>query len=254
MTTTERPPPYIGITGITTSHQARTLHESAKYLKHRQLMLGVLVSTKTMMGESLGPRYPSQNTVAECLATAPNVLPMIHYNFSSEEFLRGSAAPQTIQLQTLHERFHAPSYQINACWPKSSALVFSEPSTRIVLQIGAEALRQCAHDEDRLVEKILAYLSITDILLDISGGKGIAFQPEQYIHLIAAVAERIPHVGIGVAGGLCADRLPDIMPLLEQFPFLSIDAETKLRIPENDQLHLTACRHYVDYAQHLFGW
>ena len=61
---------------------------------------------------------------------------------------------------------------------------------------------------------------------------------------LATIQAKELGVGLGVAGGLCAERLYLLDGLLDEFPNLSIDAEGRLR-DANDQLDLSAAKDYV---------
>jgi hypothetical protein len=67
------------------------------------------------------------------------------------------------------------------------------------------------------------------VLIDLSGGTGQDLDPAQTITLIRTLRDVGCTQHIGIAGGLCADMLDYILPILEEFPDTSIDAEGRVQ-------------------------
>jgi len=59
-------------------------------------------------------------------------------------------------------------------------------------------------------------------------------------------------MGLGVAGGLSPTTLDLVRPLTNEFPDLSIDAEGRLRTPE-DHLDLAVSSEYLRKAFEMFN-
>jgi hypothetical protein len=187
------------------------------------LMIGVLATADTLAGKKPGKfrRYPRVEDIADIFVTGPRVLNLVHYagNKSPENLLtlRAAAGPR------------CDGYQFNGSWPEHGDMATlcgehrqERPFTalRIVLQT-------------RTLDFSTASAPLaTDLLLDLSGGKGIP------IDLPAAV-RMLRHSpwsrGIGLAGGFCAESLPPAWLFAEAAGVsmnlygLSLDAEGKVR-------------------------
>ncbi len=133
--------------------------------------------------------------------------------------------------------------QLNTCWPSVSELILFrtfDSTSRLIVQIGSNALKQVAYNPQRLVDKIEdSYIDFAQyILLDPSGGTG----SDMDLHKTTLFLEEIymrglnKRVGIGIAGGLSAERIPYLEDIFQRFPGLSIDAEGKFRTPEDEYI------------------
>jgi hypothetical protein len=175
-------------------------------------------------------------------------LNLIHYATDDATTL-----PQ--QLEQLIE-FGGPfldGFQLNMRWPIKDMFAQQLKGMRVVLQIGAAAQKDVRHDPETLVIALDEYDdAITDILIDGSGGKGVPMDVDAVSRYVDAVAGRYPHLGIGVAGGLSASTLPQLKTLIARHPFVSIDAEGRLR-DANDDLNPASTVAYVRQAVNLFS-
>ena len=94
---------------------------------------------------------------------------------------------------------------------------------------------------------------VTDILVDASGGHSKDIDPFFAAAMVRTIrAEVGPTVGIGIAGGLCAETLPTVAALVVDHD-LSIDAEGRLR-NDRDELDLDKARAYLNAAAAMWGW
>lgn len=231
--------PYIGITGFTAAEPAREALALLPPSSDRLLMIGVLASRRTCAGlpERMPRRHPDVDAIAGIFQDHPLALNLVHY-YTDEPATLGR------QLAALVERVGPglDGVQINGTWPSRADLeeVRSvRPGLRVILQ------RNPASRAESLGE--LAGL-VDDILLDASAGRGRPVDPESALPSLEALAGS--GVGLGVAGGLCAENLPLIEPLLARFPDLSFDAESRLRDAE-DNLDLSKVKGYVEAALRL---
>jgi hypothetical protein len=105
-----------------------------------------------------------------------------------------------------------------------------------------------------LVDKLSQeYAGLVDyILLDPSAGLGIALDPQWADEYLKVLQVADLGMGLGVAGGLSASTLGLIAPLINDFPDLSIDAESLLR-DKNDHLDIGQAKDYIGRALQLFG-
>jgi hypothetical protein len=67
----------------------------------------------------------------------------------------------------------------------------------------------------------------TDVLLDASGGRGQAIDVAAAEVAVQQIRDACPGLGIGIAGGLCAEMVPQVAHLLADG--VSVDAEGALR-------------------------
>jgi phosphoribosylanthranilate isomerase len=256
--------PYIGITGFMGWHEVtgmpRVLQAlaSRRNLPHvRDLMVGVLVSSKTLAGgtNKWPGRYPKIENIRSIFVAHPNMMNLIHYNTDDQTTL-------AMQLLTLVEiagdQLHG--FQLNIAWPHVGEIEkFHEATSwkqKLVLQVGRRAIEMAERAPQKLAEMVARYADsvryVDYVLIDPSGGKGEPFSTESARALLGAIAERCPKVGLGVAGGLSADSLDLVEPLLEEFPNLSIDAEGRLRTKPADDLDLAVAERYFVDAFALF--
>jgi hypothetical protein len=224
--------PYIGVTGIMSAAQAEEVlvlytdaWKAVRCVPTHLLMLGVLASHKTMRGEvNRWPlRYPKREDIAGCFVEHPLALNLLHFAPGFALTDRPVEQVEAIGRALGVAGPHCHGLQINGTWPLPGALRRSTPFLwRLVLQTKTLAVTTTARPE------------ATDLLLDMSGGKG---QPAD----VGDAVQKIQHSpwsrGIGVAGGFCADFLPPPWVFGERGPRaapnhgpgLSIDAEGRLR-------------------------
>lgn len=252
-----RPQPYIGVTGfmqkVEVEAALRALHISSTH----KLMVGVLASWKTLQGKKnkYPNRYPLIGNLTSVFTDDPRALNLIHYTTDDQQTL----ADQVSSLRhwggpLLH------GFQFNIAWPDPTSFSFfgpMGPSRRIVLQLGGRALGLADNDPVRVAKMLDRYTDatlgdvISDVLIDPSGGRGVPFDPETALRYVRAIAERHPQFGIGIAGGLSAKTMHLVEPVLQEYPFISMDAEGRLRTPEDDYLDPELMREYITSAAAL---
>lgn len=240
--------PYIGVTGFMSRTEVNeALAMIPQRTKHR-LMVGVLMSSKTLAGEQnkWPGRYPKKEAIADIFVDDPRVLNLIHYSTDSPETLFS----QLVEVTKLVGP-HLDGFQLNMAWPSISQLkdyAGVYPEKYLLLQIGNKAMVQTESIE-KFKETIDAYLDVVNaFLIDLSGGKGEPLDAEKctkYLHAICSYAAP----GYGIAGGLGPDTLNLINPVIKKFPSLSIDAEGRLRTPlPSDVLSLPSMQRYLKSA------
>jgi len=257
--------PYIGITGFMSPDEVRAVLGALPETfdsGQRLIMCGVLASWKTLNGlEPPNPkRCPSIGAVKSIFQKHPLALNLVHYN-SREPNL----ADQLMKLsEAAGENCHG--FQLNMVWPSARELEKWRnkfPESRLVLQIGSMALDLVSYwaptgagsprkiSSHLLIERLREYRNIaTDILLDRSGGRGKSLtflEIAEILEIFRAVLEANLPFTVGLAGGLSAENLWMIGPLLSGgFPdlMLNIDAEGRLRTKDDD-LDLEKVRAYL---------
>lgn len=245
--------PYIGITGFMFLNDALHVLNAVPANANRLVMIGVLASLKTMRGiQNKWPnRYPTMDKIAGIFPDHSSALNLIHYNTKEKETL----GDQLIAMTKFGGR-NLHGFQLNIAWPSLDVLAEykkAHPAKQIVLQIGEHAFEMVNHSPEQLAARVAEYDEVVEyVLLDPSGGYGKPFDPERARdHLLALKAKNLG-LGLGVAGGLSPATLNLVEPLVREFPDLSIDAEGRLRTPE-DHLDLAVSSEYLRKAFAMFN-
>lgn len=254
--------PYIGITGFMTTEEVETVLGVFPEDSSRKLMVGVLGSEKTMMGQpnNWPNRYPDRKMVEYIFSDNPLALNLVHYNTKNSETI-------AMQIGIFADIFGGPNFhgfQLNIAWPSPKELLdyrtirkarnpLMTQEDTIVLQIGGHAFNMVDNSPQKLAEKVQEYKGLVDyLLLDPSGGKGQPFGTEKAREYLRALRDKDLGIGLGVAGGLSAETLHLIEPLIEEFPDLSMDAECLIR-DEDDNLDLENAKWYVSATLEMFS-
>jgi hypothetical protein len=241
--------PYVGVTGFMSRVEVNEALAMIPEGSKRRLMVGVLMSSKTLAGETnkWPGRYPKKDAVADIFVDDPRALNLIHYNTDNPNNL-------CTELRRIVELAgsHLDGFQLNIAWPAASQIeLFHEafPDLYLLLQIGGKAMEQVGDSAGRLIDLIGSYVPMIDaVLIDPSGGKGEPFDVQKAA-MFLRVIRRDFDLGLGLAGGLGPDTLHSLDPFIKEFPDLSIDAEGRLRIPKpDDALSIGAVRDYLDDA------
>lgn len=246
--------PYIGITGFVSSVEVSSVLNTVPANSKRLVMVGVLASLKTMRGiQNKWPnRYPVMERIAAIFSEHSRALNLIHYNTKEQETL----VDQMVLMSEFGGR-NLHGFQLNIAWPAPAALGAYRkmyPAKQIVLQIGSHAFEMVDHSPERLASKIAEYEWLVEYaLLDPSGGYGKLFDSERARDYLLALKAKNFSFGLGVAGGLSATTLNLVEPLIKDFPDLSIDAEGRLRTPE-DHIDLCAATEYLCKAFRMFKY
>lgn len=248
--------PYIGITGVMNRAQSVAISASALNLMYnsgRQIMIGVLVSSKTLNGEGnkYPHLYPSIKILPDIFLSDPRFLNLIHYNTDNPLLLRDELF-KIIRL--FRERKNGLNgFQLNVPWPSISHLEDVKnafPKLKIVLQIGPQAFERTNHSPEKMLEMAYDYVSFVDyFLLDANAGFGKPLDAQfllPYLHELSNYFS----VGLAVAGGLSSDALHLAEPLIKEFPDLSIDAQSGLQT--NKTLDIEKCRDYIVNSRKIF--
>ncbi|MBI5421359.1 MAG: hypothetical protein HZA35_03595 [Parcubacteria group bacterium] len=244
---------YVGVTGVMNNTHVVSLLDVVPQGSRRKLMVGVLASSKTIEGVSnkWPNRYPTPETMGSILEDDPRVLNLIHFNTKDPDLL----FEQMIKARSLAGP-HCHGFQLNMGWPDPRVLrkfYMMRSGPTIVLQVGSHAFA-CVKDSPRkLADKIAQeYADYIDcVLLDPSGGLGKPLDTEVLRQYLQALEKKGLDIGLGVAGGLSADTLHLVAPLVDEFPDLCIDAEGRLR-DKDDHLDIVAAVAYVKKAFALF--
>jgi len=245
--------PYIGITGFMSLNDAMQVLGAIPINTDRLVMIGVLASLKTMRGiQNKWPnRYPTMDRIAGIFPDYPLALNLIHYNTKEKDTL----GDQLIAM-TEFGGANMHGFQLNIAWPSLDVLAEyrkAYPTKQIVLQIGGHAFEMVNHSQEQLAAKVAEYDGVVEyVLLDPSGGYGKPFDQDRARDYLMALKAQNLGMGLGVAGGLSPTTLDLVRPLANKFPDLSIDAEGRLRTPE-DHLDLAVSSEYLFKALAMFN-
>lgn len=238
-------PPYIGVTGVTSTEDVAFLDALAGSLSAGvRLMAGVLVSGHgTLAGAApKSARYASIGAAAATAAAARASWPVVHYNSKL-------GSPIDEQLACLMAAVPAArGVQLNIDRPDPGLLAaFKDrhPGVEVIVQVRLE----CEREAVRFID---GYVGVADhALLDVSLGSGRPM-PEEWC---CGVAERHGErwlssgVRLGLAGGLgpwsgpTAARVRARLGALAEE--LSWDAESGTRRKEDDSMSREMCVSYV---------
>ena len=238
--------PYIGVSGFMSANEVRAALDAFPDCG-RQLMVGVLASSKTLCGlpNKYPRRYPLAADIAGIFVDDPRCLNLVHVATDGDKstvdgklipieidlwrgFTAGGPLCHGVQFNGATQRLRPEAlHAFKAMCPTAK---------RIVLQVGPRWL-DARSAADSFMKSLARYAgTATDILLDLSGGNGRLINPETARDLAVDARKSLAHWGvapgemaIGIAGGLCAETLPGIRGLLEEQGPLSIDAEGRLR-------------------------
>ena len=252
--------PYVGVTGFMHRHDVCAAIEVLNRLcvrdvrNQRRLMVGVLASSKTIAGipNKWPKRYPMPEKIASLFLPDRRTVNLIHYATDDQ----GTLKDQLLKLVKLGGQYF-DGFQLNMAWPEPRSIQLTN-HLRMVLQLGNRALTECGDDPKTVAKRLKEYNHvdqqtsvITDVLIDGSCGHGTPLDAEKTEAYIAAITESCPNLGIGVAGGLSAETLGSIKPLLKKYPRLSFDAEGMLR-DADDHLDRAKTDSYIKDAYQLF--
>lgn len=246
--------PYTGITGFMNQAEVLAVLKAVPENSPRMIMIGVLASSETIEGisNSRPHRYPKRDGLGSIFQPHPCAINLIHFNTKKQECLFDQ---MMCARELVGEYCHG--FQLNIAWPGTDILMKvlgdMPKSTIIVLQVGARALELIGHSPQRLADKIESEYGglIHYVLLDASGGLGKPLDAEMLRPYLRALMTKQLPIGLGVAGGLCADSLHLVTPLIDEFSNLCLDAERRLR-NKNDHLSVKAAMAYRACADALF--
>ena len=249
--------PYIGVSGIMHHDEAlatiaawRDAWAAVGREPTHDLMLGVLVSTKTLAGipNKYPLRYPPADRIAGIFPDAPGVLNLLHLALDLPDIWNPRI--EMAAVKAMGPRCHG--MQINIATPtdpcdcggfsallqgarldltqkvrgQAPRLVFQvRPGDRTAERIAADACCYAGRDDGPIP-------GLTDVLIDGSGGTGRGLDVDRCEEIVAEIRSRTAKLGygpsgIGIAGGLSAETVGAVGEFLRHGA--SIDAEGRLR-------------------------
>lgn len=243
--------PYIGVTGFMNAQEVGTLLGTLLKTSQHQLMVGVLVSSKTLVGRpnKWPGRFPAINSIADIFLPHPWAFNLVHYSTDTPESLASEACSI---MQLAGPNCHG--LQLNVCWPEPSQLAdlrMRQPRAKLVLQLGGRAMAAENNDPNKIVERLAYHYHdlIDGVLFDPSGGLGRPFNPAMAVQFITTAKDVGLQCHLGVAGGLSPETIGLVAPVAKVWPTVSVDAEGRLRTPQpEDSLDMRRACNYVQAA------
>ncbi len=255
--------PYVGITGFMCIGEAVTCNtcfseavaeEGELVPRDLKLMIGILVSSKTLLGlPNKHPMlYPVRDNVSQITSQRhPHLLHTIHYNTDD---------PGTIDEQ-VEEVFRLDlegidAIQLNIAWVspvKLQRIRRRHPEKRIILQIGPEALKEVHEPSDiYLGEALQSYRGvIDDFLIDDSAGDGKELEVWRAFACISDT--EIPReMGVGMAGGREESNVHEMTGLIRRLQRpINTDSQKRMRTPSDNLDLAKSCRFLRAHIQLL---
>lgn len=222
---------YIGVTGFMSRGEVE--HALANLPAGRRLMVGVLASPKSLRGErnKWWRRYPSAKEIADIFVDDSRCLNLIHFSSGGDDVPidRGFVDRLTeIGGPCLN------GFQFNGRWPDHHALRgVADQGRDVVLQLKTNRVKDVAQGGNPLRNHLYWVAAMfrdakCHVLLDGSGGRGVAFDPAEMRNDVRTIRKTIGYfIGLGVAGGLCAETVRSVER--PKGYDVSIDAEGMLR-------------------------
>jgi len=250
--------PYIGITGFTGPEEVSQALRVFPINPKRKLMVGVLATYKSIRGIPMKPKWakqtPKPKEIKNIFLADSHALNLVH--LSTEEGREDALLADMFKIHDLvGEKLHG--FQLNVAWPQVNQLykyrITKGWDYQLVLQIGQKAVEAVGGTPEGVVNAVELYAhNINAVLLDPSGGQGKPFDPKRAREFLTALSQRDwDHLSLGVAGGLGADSLDLVEPLVADFPNLNIDAQGRLR-NEDNELDPILTETYLKKALQLF--
>lgn len=252
---------YVGICDFPSGEQSLKTAEFFQRLcvernLSRKLMVGVMMSFKTLTGQTSkwAAVWPKNEEVADIFVNHPAVLNTLHYadydSNTSVWHLLEAAKFGGPRLQAI---------QLDMIWPPNviiKGLKRKFPNLQVVLQINTKALEAVDNNPDTLVEWLRKYGSLLDyVLLDKSHGKGVRMDAQGLLPFVREIVDHLPKLQVGVAGGLGPSTMDLVLPIVHEFPHVSIDAQGQLRPSGNamDPIDWEMAHEYLSEAVMIFS-
>lgn len=239
---------YIGITGFMNRNEVNDIMSVWEEIG-RLFMIGVLVSWKTLNGETANNprRYPNLSKVKDIFIKDSRVLNLVHYNTRQKDTLRDQLCKIIDHTDGLCQGF-----QLNMVFPPVDQLRKFKtefPDLEIVFQVNRGVFKKTKFSPQKLVELLeYDYGDMVDhVLLDASGGRGTIIN----INEIKRYIEPLNRYKVGIAGGLSPETVDNIKPLVGGFSRISIDAESGVR-DKNDDLDTKRAKKYIQRSLDIF--
>lgn len=233
--------PYIGVTGITNTHEATVIAQTFidegltdEQSSHRG-MVGVLASERSLIPNFKGRvKYPNLDQIHQIFRITHNrAFKTLHYHTYYESAL-SQQLEQLLDQSNLYADRLCEGVQLNIKWPPVNEVERTKmtfPDLKIILQLGPRVLAE--RDPANIVARLSPYVALIDYaLIDPSGGKKKIFRINRVAPLYNQIKEAYPDLAMVFAGGFDARNTITRLWVLSQTigtTNFSIDAEGGLR-------------------------
>lgn len=252
--------PYIGICDFTAPDQVHQLLRLIPHGSSHDLMVGVMMSYKTLndLPTKWADVFPKKMNIASIFVNDSRVLNTIHY----ADYAVGADADPLLEVTLSKVQSyggpHLDAIQLDMIWPDPDELrrFHDNYGIPIILQVGANAMRECGDDPIETCERLKKYGTAIDaVLFDKSMGRGVRMDAALLAKYAGALSFDCPHLLPAVAGGLGPSTLDLVRPLVRAFPDLSIDAQWRLRKSGNmkDPIDWSMAESYLTQSIALFS-
>ncbi len=237
---------YSGVCDVIDPLQARAMADELRLHRrdpNRKVMIGVMAGPFSLRPEISGPDaeeersvFPTRDEMSLGFTDDPDVVNTVHYAdlYRPEEVITRDL-PESLEMIVEHGGEHLHAIQLDVTWPSVEVLdAFKDahPEIKIVLQLGAEALKRANNDPETVVEMVDKYGDSVDYaLLDMSMGKGKGLEAGGLLPMLRTLRRELPGLGLAVAGGLGPESVDLLEPIVKEFPDISIDAQGRLKPP-----------------------
>jgi len=227
--------PYIGITDFLNYDQVKKMLAVFKSNQQpgsvRKLHVGVMTSYKILheIQTKWSKAFPSKESIASIFCS-DDVYNCLHYADYDNHTCVWKDLSQAISYGGLGIN----ALQLDMIWPDpwdiSEGVKSSGKKIEVILQVGKKAIEEADDDPDVVVQWLRRYNGVIDrVLLDMSMGRGVGMNAASLLPFARAIADRLPEIGLVVAGGLGPNTIGLVESLVQEFPDISIDAQGKLR-------------------------
>ncbi len=231
---------YFGVCDVLSPEQSRAMAEELRRNRKdpdRKVMIGVMAGHFSLRPDEPDPGdqrsvFPSRDEMSGGFTDDPDVLNTVHFaDLYRPREVQTLLDDLELVVQYGGENLHA--IQLDVTWPNPGEIDrFKErhPDVAIILQLGKFAFEEAENDPQNMVDLLREYGDSIDFaLLDLSMGKGKSMESEGLLPLLRLIRQKLPGLGLAVAGGLGPDSMDVLEPIAKEFPDISIDAQGRLK-------------------------
>lgn len=252
--------PYISVNGMCTTEAIGHIAHMPETDQLKRLgyavLCGIQATNTTQLWEAENYRGDTWHPVGDAISSAFEPIEGEGKVERTVHLFSGSVSPDSVELlaRVVFDRqnvsagcqgiqFNRLPWEIDDYRPSFERLRKVLPISRLVLSVSASQI--IFMDPDELADHASRYKeTVSTMLLDESCGNGVPMVANRLRPYIAELYER--DIPVAVAGGLSPENLDQLLPLIHEFPKLSIDAESGLRVWPNGLNDLKASRFSVD--------
>ncbi len=230
--------PYTGVTDLP-AHMVNdalgVFNEHKKPGSRRRLHVGPMMSYKTLYGlpSSWTGVFPKNKDITQ-IFFSDETYNCLHY----ADYDNHANLSESLKRALLYGGPNIHALQLDMIWPDPKPIAHAVHASRkrveVILQVGRRALEEIDNDPNKMLSKLADYNGVIQrVLLDKSMGHGQPMVEAELRPFVEILYERMPHLGVVIAGGLGPFSMDLVGNLPKDFPDLSGDAQSNLR-PSGD--------------------